>query len=614
MADHSQPDTPDGGKASLAFISYASEDKSAAETVCQALEGGGVACWIAPRDVAPGASYASEIVRGIDMSTVMVLLLSAHAASSPHVLRELERCTSKRHPAIAVRLDQAPLPADFEYFLNSSHWLDAHEGGVESILRRLIEAVVRLRGAAGAVLPTAAPFATRPSKKVHRVVLIVIAVVTLLAGAIAHFVGKPSSRSTLANGVSKAQEKADQKATNSLSIIVLPLVNQTGDPQKGYIADGITASISSDLTRIEQAYVVPGPTAYAYKDKALSVRQVAAETQVRFVLSGNVQGTGTHMRVNVELFDGPSERQLWNRVFDGKDADLLALQDRVTTQVGNSLGREMVIAAARDTESLAAHPESSDLLLQARAIELGSESAEKFRATEGIYRNLLQREPDNGTVLTGLAYTLISAAGLGFYSPHTIAKKTEMIAESQSLAERARRLGYRSPSLGYVLGWDALFRGDFQSAKHEFQAVADQRPKSAYSFNSLGCLAYAEFEPNRALDYFKQATEVESGEARDFILLNMSIAYLQLKDYPSAIDSVERALVASPQFEIGIALAALAHSLNGDEAEADKWAHKAKHSQVTMADVTGIPKGSPRYEQWMQTVILPAWRKLGFEE
>lgn len=189
-----------------------------------------------------------------------------------------------------------------------------------------------------------------------------------------------------------------------------------------------------------------------------------------------------------------------------------------------------------------------------------------------------------------------------------------MIAESQLLAERARRLGYRSPDLDYVLGWNALFRGDFQSAKRELKAMVDQQPKSLHGFNSLGCLAYAEFEPNQALDYFKQATEVESGEPRDFTLLNTSIAYLQLKDYPSAVDSVERALVANPQFEIGQALAALAHSLDGNEAEAAKWAEKAKQSKVTISDVMGFPKGSPRYEQWMQTVILPVWRKLGLAE
>jgi hypothetical protein len=94
MAEQAQTDTSDGGKIALAFISYASQDSPVADTVCHALEDAGIACWIAPRDVAPGASYASEIVRGIDTSSVMVLLLSSLAASSPHVLREQRQTRS----------------------------------------------------------------------------------------------------------------------------------------------------------------------------------------------------------------------------------------------------------------------------------------------------------------------------------------------------------------------------------------------------------------------------------------------------------------------------------------------------------------------------------------
>jgi hypothetical protein len=107
------------------FISYASHDTAIADNVATALEGQGVKCWIAPRDVTPGAHYASEIVHAIDSAKAIVLILSQDAATSPHVLREIERATSKRHPVVTLRLDQAPLPAEFEYFLNTSQWLDA---------------------------------------------------------------------------------------------------------------------------------------------------------------------------------------------------------------------------------------------------------------------------------------------------------------------------------------------------------------------------------------------------------------------------------------------------------------------------------------------------------
>jgi TIR domain len=84
--------------ASDVFISYASPDSSIAEAVCGALERAGINCWIAPRNVVPGEFYADAIVRAIDRARVIVLVLSTNAAGSPHVLREVERASSKRHP------------------------------------------------------------------------------------------------------------------------------------------------------------------------------------------------------------------------------------------------------------------------------------------------------------------------------------------------------------------------------------------------------------------------------------------------------------------------------------------------------------------------------------
>ena len=117
QATGAQTGTPD------VFISYASHDTTVASDVAAALEGQGLKCWIAPRDVTPGAHYASEIVHAIDSAKAIVLILSQDAATSPHVFREIERATSKRHPVVTLRLDQAPLPAEFEYFLNTSQWL-----------------------------------------------------------------------------------------------------------------------------------------------------------------------------------------------------------------------------------------------------------------------------------------------------------------------------------------------------------------------------------------------------------------------------------------------------------------------------------------------------------
>jgi TIR domain len=123
------------------FISYSSQDGAIAAAVVAALEGEGISCWIAPRNVTPGAFYGDEIVHAIDAAKAIVLLLSKNAAVSPHVLREVERATSKRHPVLALRVDQAPLPAGLEYLLNTSQWLDASDGDIARPLPKLVAAL-----------------------------------------------------------------------------------------------------------------------------------------------------------------------------------------------------------------------------------------------------------------------------------------------------------------------------------------------------------------------------------------------------------------------------------------------------------------------------------------
>jgi hypothetical protein len=135
------------GAASKVFISYPSQDVAVADTVCAALEAAGLPCWIAPRDVRAGESYAAAIVQAINSCRMLVLVLSKSAIDSPHVLREVERASSKKLPVLSIRMDATDLPPELEYFLSANHWLDASGRPIAQILPALIEAV---RGGAGA--------------------------------------------------------------------------------------------------------------------------------------------------------------------------------------------------------------------------------------------------------------------------------------------------------------------------------------------------------------------------------------------------------------------------------------------------------------------------------
>lgn len=105
------------------FISHSSKDGDVAKRLCEYLEKKGKRCFLAPRDIRQGKEYAEEIIRGIEQSDAMVLLMSKDANQSPHVLREVERAVSKSVPVFVFKLEEVELSKSMEYFLMTHQWL-----------------------------------------------------------------------------------------------------------------------------------------------------------------------------------------------------------------------------------------------------------------------------------------------------------------------------------------------------------------------------------------------------------------------------------------------------------------------------------------------------------
>src|SRR5215813_8810647 len=126
------------------FISHSSQDKTVADAVCAALENSAIRCWIAPRDVQPGRSFAGEITRAIQRSKVMVLIFSAHSNTSEQVLREVQLAANSHLHIVQFRIADVLPNDDLEYYLSAPHWLDALTPPLESHLDRLQASVKAL--------------------------------------------------------------------------------------------------------------------------------------------------------------------------------------------------------------------------------------------------------------------------------------------------------------------------------------------------------------------------------------------------------------------------------------------------------------------------------------
>ena len=132
------------------FISHSAQDKTVADAVCGALERAGVRCWIAPRDVQPGRSFAGEITRAIQQSKTMVLIFSASSNNSQQVLREVQLAVSSHLHIVQLRIEDVRPNDDLTYFLSTPHWLDAMTPPLDAHLQRLVTAVQALLGSRAA--------------------------------------------------------------------------------------------------------------------------------------------------------------------------------------------------------------------------------------------------------------------------------------------------------------------------------------------------------------------------------------------------------------------------------------------------------------------------------
>jgi hypothetical protein len=119
------------------FVSYSQPDYECAMELVARVEGEGIDCWIAPRDIAPSADWAAEIIDAISNSRVMILVFSASSNDSPQVRREVERAVHKNVSILPFRIANVVPSKSLEYFLSSQHWMDAFPPPREAHYARL---------------------------------------------------------------------------------------------------------------------------------------------------------------------------------------------------------------------------------------------------------------------------------------------------------------------------------------------------------------------------------------------------------------------------------------------------------------------------------------------
>ena len=194
-----------------------------------------------------------------------------------------------------------------------------------------------------------------------------------------------------------------------LSIVVLPFANIGSDPEQEYFVDGVTESLTTDLSRIDGSFVIGRNTAFTYKGKRVDLKQIGRELNVRYVLEGSVQRVGARMRVSVELIDAERGNHLWAERFDKPLADLFDMQDEIVARLANALSGQLIAVEARRAER-APNPDSIDLNFQGWAWWNKGFSPDNLAAARRSFERALALDPTNVWGLVGVAYVDVAVA------------------------------------------------------------------------------------------------------------------------------------------------------------------------------------------------------------
>jgi TolB-like protein/Tfp pilus assembly protein PilF len=403
-------------------------------------------------------------------------------------------------------------------------------------------------------------------------------------------------------GVRLALQREPSQDRPRLSIAVLPFSNLSGDPGQDYFSDGLTEDLTTDLSRIEGAFVIARNTMQSYQGRTVDVRQLGRELGVRYVLEGSVRRAERQVRVNAQLIDAETGAHIWAERFDRSAEDLFSFQTEVTGQIARTL--HLQLKEAESQRTMRGRPENLEAIDYAR--KAWAELWNKPPAQEtndrafAYLEKALALDPNVPEIWTNLSYTHTRAA-VSRRSP----SRSASLQLARASGERAVALDPRSADAHYVLGFAIRAQGDIDGALAEYESAVTLNPNHAPGHAGIGICWIMRGRPREALPYFDHAFRLSP---RDPLRAGwhtwIGVAHMMLGDDRKALEQSKRSVAANPKSVGALTLQAAALALLGREDEARAALAMRQEIGPPGLSLTTIKEGAqsdyPEYSRLME--------------
>ena len=271
------------------------------------------------------------------------------------------------------------------------------------------------------------------------------------------------------------------------SVAVLPLVTLDGEPDGEYFGTGLTEDIVTQLSKIPNLEVASSLSSLRYRDTDKGLRQIGQELGVATLLVGKIRRQADQVRVNVELIDARTSRNLWAESFEGRMSDIFAIQG----EIAEKLAARLQVALSPDAERALARAPTVDrdayqLVLKGRYLR-NRESLENLVKAADYFEKATERDPSYALAWAGLAEVRFLRAAL---STVRESQQPELFEKAANAVERALDLDGALAEAHLVKGILLAYRpaGDAAAGERELRRAIELNPRLANAHRELGLL------------------------------------------------------------------------------------------------------------------------------
>lgn len=360
--------------------------------------------------------------------------------------------------------------------------------------------------------------------------------VFMLAGGIAAMVIAASIWFSITPfGKHAAKSGATLQQAVTPSILVLPFVNRSDDPEQDYFVDGISEDIVTDLSRLSNLTVLAWNTSARYKGKTVNPQEVGKELGVGYILDGSVRKSGEQLRITAELLDTSNGQQVWAERYDRKIADVFELQDDVTKKIVQALAVNLTAVEKGQlgrsaTNNIAAY----EAFLRGQKFYAQQTKQGNVQA-RAAYRRAIELDPTYARAYGGIALTLAWDYLNGWTDT-----PVETLDRALILAKQAITLGNDIPQTYWALGYVYLRRQEYENAERAVAKSISIAPNYADGYGLLALINNHLGRPKEALELINKGMRLNPYYSWDYPF-NLGRSYYELGRYKEAIEALEKA-------------------------------------------------------------------------